>query len=217
MMFFVYTHILNQHHNFVNSFIYKFPIICIFVQIDTAKFVEDKQKKSQTKRLRLRKHSGRGRRIRTLGTWFWRPLLYQLSYTPISRFEGVSIQCQQTRLYTNPPRLSTPSCHFAIGFLLFLFRGSPSRKKLRCRCLPHLPPSYNEPSANRRFLSWMNTDSAAGAPACSCYSLAYPARAISPAASMAALAGGLKTPCGSSSRHRACPPPAAAMPPPGRP
>jgi len=45
MMFFVYTHILNQHHNFVNSFIYKFPIICIFVQIDTAKFVEDKQKK----------------------------------------------------------------------------------------------------------------------------------------------------------------------------
>ena len=25
---------------------------------------------------------GRGRRIRTLGTWFWRPLLYQLSYTP---------------------------------------------------------------------------------------------------------------------------------------
>ena len=44
MMFFVYTHILNQHHNFVSSFIYKFPIICIFVQIDTAKFVEDKQK-----------------------------------------------------------------------------------------------------------------------------------------------------------------------------
>ena len=25
---------------------------------------------------------GRGRRTRTLGTWFWRPLLYQLSYTP---------------------------------------------------------------------------------------------------------------------------------------
>ena len=25
---------------------------------------------------------GRGTRIRTLGTWFWRPLLYQLSYTP---------------------------------------------------------------------------------------------------------------------------------------
>ena len=27
---------------------------------------------------------GRGRRIRTLGTRFWRPLLYQLSYTPMS-------------------------------------------------------------------------------------------------------------------------------------
>ena len=26
--------------------------------------------------------SGRGRRIRTLDTRFWRPLLYQLSYTP---------------------------------------------------------------------------------------------------------------------------------------
>ena len=28
--------------------------------------------------------TGRGRRIWTLGTRFWRPLLYQLSYTPIS-------------------------------------------------------------------------------------------------------------------------------------
>ena len=27
---------------------------------------------------------GRGRRTGTLGTWFWRQLLYQLSYTPIS-------------------------------------------------------------------------------------------------------------------------------------
>ena len=26
---------------------------------------------------------GRGRRTRTLGTRFWRPLLYQLSYTPM--------------------------------------------------------------------------------------------------------------------------------------
>ncbi len=26
---------------------------------------------------------GRGRTIRTLDTWFWRPMLYQLSYTPI--------------------------------------------------------------------------------------------------------------------------------------
>ena len=30
------------------------------------------------------KINGRGRRIRTLGTRFWRPLLYQLSYTPKS-------------------------------------------------------------------------------------------------------------------------------------
>ena len=33
---------------------------------------------------KLEKH-GRGRRIRTLGTRFWRPLLYQLSYTPMMR------------------------------------------------------------------------------------------------------------------------------------
>ena len=33
---------------------------------------------------------GRGRRIRTLGTWFWRPLLYQLSYTPKSKIGGPS-------------------------------------------------------------------------------------------------------------------------------
>ena len=29
---------------------------------------------------------GRGRRDRTLGTRFWRPMLYQLSYTPILNF-----------------------------------------------------------------------------------------------------------------------------------
>ena len=29
-------------------------------------------------------HIGRGSRNRTHGTRFWRPLLYQLSYTPIS-------------------------------------------------------------------------------------------------------------------------------------
>lgn len=39
-----YTHILNQHHNFVNCFICKLPVICIFMQIDTAKFVAGKQK-----------------------------------------------------------------------------------------------------------------------------------------------------------------------------
>ena len=39
------------------------------------------QKKNGAKRTLLRR--GRGRRIWTLGTWFWRPLLYQLSYTPM--------------------------------------------------------------------------------------------------------------------------------------
>ena len=28
---------------------------------------------------------GRGRRIRTHDPWFWRPVLYQLSYTPVHR------------------------------------------------------------------------------------------------------------------------------------
>ena len=36
-----------------------------------------------TYNLRCKDFYGRGRRIRTLGTRFWRPLLYQLSYTPV--------------------------------------------------------------------------------------------------------------------------------------
>ena len=69
---------------------------------------------------------GRGRRIRTLGTWFWRPLLYQLSYTPISRFEGVSIQCQQTRLYTKVCPLSTTlSLFFHFWFAKSSLPGQP--------------------------------------------------------------------------------------------
>ena len=32
---------------------------------------------------------GRGRRARTLGTRFWRPLLYQLSYTPIFKWWAI--------------------------------------------------------------------------------------------------------------------------------
>ena len=38
-----------------------------------AKFMANKSEKTY----------GRGRRIRTLGTRFWRPMLYQLSYTPV--------------------------------------------------------------------------------------------------------------------------------------
>ena len=34
-------------------------------------------------RLSHNSKNGRGRRIRTLGTWFWRPPLYQLSYSPV--------------------------------------------------------------------------------------------------------------------------------------
>ena len=36
---------------------------------------------------------GRGRRARTLGTRFWRPLLYQLSYTPLDKFIILSQKC----------------------------------------------------------------------------------------------------------------------------
>ena len=36
---------------------------------------------------------GRGRRTWTLDTWFWRPLLYQLSYTPLFRFTSYIIYC----------------------------------------------------------------------------------------------------------------------------
>ena len=42
----------------------------------------------------IQKYS-RGRRTRTLGTWFWRPLLYHLSYTPIwIMFRIFIIPCQ---------------------------------------------------------------------------------------------------------------------------
>ena len=41
------------------------------------------QKKSQGKRLPWL-FSGRGRRTRTHDPWFWRPVLYQLSYTPVT-------------------------------------------------------------------------------------------------------------------------------------
>ena len=34
--------------------------------------------------IRCKAFYGRGRKIRTLDTRFWRPLLYQLSYTPVS-------------------------------------------------------------------------------------------------------------------------------------
>ena len=51
--------------------------------------------------------TGRGRRTWTLGTWFWRPLLYQLSYTPI-------LISQQYWLYHS-------ILHLSIGFIYFLY------------------------------------------------------------------------------------------------
>ena len=35
---------------------------------------------------------GRGRRSRTLNQWFWRPLLYQLSYTPMNKQSLVNVR-----------------------------------------------------------------------------------------------------------------------------
>ena len=44
---------------------------------------------------------GRGSRIRTHGTWFWRPLLYQLSYTPMYGGEdGIRTHAAQIRTLT---------------------------------------------------------------------------------------------------------------------
>ena len=37
-------------------------------------------------------YAGRGRRTRTLDTRFWRPLLYQLSYTPINMAEKMGFE-----------------------------------------------------------------------------------------------------------------------------
>jgi hypothetical protein len=51
----------------------------------------------------MRVLNGRGRRTRTLGTWFWRPLLYQLSYTPIflrtlCYYIALRVSCQATAM-----------------------------------------------------------------------------------------------------------------------
>ena len=49
----------------------------------------------------LSENIGRGRRTRTLGTWFWRPLLYQLSYTPIYGGEdGIRTHAAHNRTLT---------------------------------------------------------------------------------------------------------------------
>ena len=52
-------------------------------EIDCPPIIKYGGKKKRTSLTRKDVRFGRGRRIRTLGTRFWRPLLYQLSYTPI--------------------------------------------------------------------------------------------------------------------------------------
>ena len=39
-------------------------------------------------------HYGRGNRTRTYDTWFWRPVLYQLSYTPMWLFYHDDVKIQ---------------------------------------------------------------------------------------------------------------------------
>ena len=50
------------------------------------------------------KKCGRGSRIRTHGTRFWRPLLYQLSYTP--KYVAEKMGFEPMRPYTNPNDLA---------------------------------------------------------------------------------------------------------------
>ena len=50
---------------------------------------------------------GRGRRTRTLGTRFWRPLLYQLSYTPIFSFNIETVQVGFADENTNLTKLQS--------------------------------------------------------------------------------------------------------------
>ncbi len=52
-------------------------------EIDCPPIIKYGCKKKRTSLIRKDVRFGRGRRIRTLGPRFWRPLLYQLSYTPI--------------------------------------------------------------------------------------------------------------------------------------
>ena len=73
----------------------KLPILFSFLfSLFTGKVAAENGEKSEKRREKREKYKkkkpltrlllfGRGRRDRTLGTRFWRPLLYQLSYTPI--------------------------------------------------------------------------------------------------------------------------------------
>ena len=78
-------------------------------------------------------NSGRGRRIRTLGTRFWRPLLYQLSYTPKKTLEsGVPIYHTESPPVCQAfPSIKTRDKHvpsaFAAHFLCLSISSQPAR------------------------------------------------------------------------------------------
>ena len=48
-------------------------------------FIVKKDTHSIRSCIKIGVHCGRGTKTRTQDTWFWRPLLYQLSYTPVER------------------------------------------------------------------------------------------------------------------------------------
>ena len=48
---------------------------------------------------------GRGRKIRTLDTRFWRPMLYQLSYTPIKLKRCINYLISQIKHFFYNPHI----------------------------------------------------------------------------------------------------------------
>ena len=68
--------------------------------------------------------SGRGRRNRTLNQWFWRPLLYQLSYTPMKISGFLSSQDASIQVLSAFAGLTTV---FGMGT-----GGSPQLSPLNC-------------------------------------------------------------------------------------
>ena len=108
--------------------------------------------------------NGRGRRIRTLDIWFWRPTLYQLNYTPV--YCGLPKKEAPSKLNTNlailsnlnwsSPRsisigqLNTLPCLHLQPINLVIFKGSYSIKDgksyleggFTLRCLQRLSVPY---------------------------------------------------------------------------
>ena len=73
------------------------------------KEVEKSKNRLETKHFKT--ISGRGRRLRTLGLRFWRPPLYQLSYSPVCSFWPIlrgSHPCQHQKNTGGPSGTRTP-------------------------------------------------------------------------------------------------------------